>query len=211
MFKWFHGSPHVVEFVGSCDYHTIVTKYYSLGSLRDVIPSLRIKAKIGDTLQLRFILVVNYLRMLEWFHTHEPGPFVLCCSSNIKRYMHHFLVGVDLRIVLNTPDILQLADPATRYVCKSSTSKLAAPEEHGAVRARVTEKRDIWRIPFVVEYIFGEDGYEAMMPYFSEINAKCQTTNPFKRPTATQVLHDYLKVARILDIKKTSIGKMVNF
>ena len=145
--------------------------------------------------------------MLQFFHTQPDGSYVMCDSNNLRRLLKQILVRNDFQLVANDLDDFPLANRAKNVTIKCKTpvirNKFAAPEQRWKAMDEVVpgydEKADIWKIPDVCEFFTSTPGattpgYEALHNQLVGIHGLCKRITSSERPSAEQVLQEYLRV-----------------
>ena len=207
-------SPLVTQLIGHCkDKH--VTEYHQFTSANHVEEIL--SSPLYDqynTINTRYSLCVNYIRIVEFLHTHPQGTRVMCDSNDVDKTLQQFLLTDDFKLVLNDLDALPLVNKSKKERIKCGHRELfgdfVAPEQlwphldqefNNGEMPGYDEKTDIWKIPDVCEYLFGHVlGSDPVRFKLFKIDQACKNTNPEKRPNATEVLDEYIKAQEEFDL-----------
>ncbi|XP_072026660.1 protein O-mannose kinase-like [Amphiura filiformis] len=219
MLQQSQGSPFVTQLLGFCPSSStpaMVTEYHRFGSLKNINSILKENGK--DNGATRFRLCLDYVKIINFLHSSPTGTRVMCDSSYLKKTLSQFLVTSDLHIVLNDVDVLPVVDSSKRILTNCGhyqvVGNFAAPEQlwpYAGVKFNESqmpgydEKTDIWKIPAVVDYLLGRNVYGDLVRFIlSKFHKKCHSKDPKLRPTAAEVLKEYLAVQQILNVTEQS-------
>ncbi|CAM1322112.1 POMK (predicted) [Pycnogonum litorale] len=198
-------SSYISQFLGWCN-HTYLVEYYPLGAsinihnyLADALPS-------QNTIDRRFTLCIDYVKILAHLHNHRNGPFVFCDSNHVHKINLQLLLTNDLHLVLNDLDALPVNN-GNGIICgqRQLDGDLLAPEQLWPYENKTfdiklmpsyTEKIDIWKIPDVCDYFLEELNADSLRFSLIRINERCKARKPSLRPSADIVLKEYLEIAK---------------
>ncbi|XP_019389719.1 PREDICTED: protein O-mannose kinase isoform X1 [Crocodylus porosus] len=204
-------SKHVVKLLGYCkEQYTILTEYHPLGSLKSLNKTLDLpKYKGLNTWHHRFILAIDYVRILHYLHNSPLGTLVMCDSNDLGKVLSQYLLTSDFHIVVNDLDALPLVNQSAGRLVKCGHRELrgefVAPEQLWPYGEEVPfdddlmppydEKTDIWKIPDVSNFLLGHiEGSDIVRLHLFDIHMECKKRNPGERPSAQIVLDTYRKV-----------------
>ena len=207
-------SPYVTQLIGYCkDAH--ITEYHQFTSADHIEEILANPLyEQYNTINIRFSLCVNYIQIIEFLHTHPAGTRVMCDSNDVEKTMQQFLLTDDLKLVLNDMDALPLVNKTKGLKIKCGHKEIygdfVAPEQLWPHLDRefkdeemppYDEKTDIWKIPDVCEYLFGNVlGSDPIRFKLFKVDQGCKNQKPEKRPNATEVLEEYVKAQEEFDL-----------
>lgn len=180
--------PYTVRMLGSCE-DSIVTEYHPRGNIMSAMPSL------NDSLEFRFPMCLQYLRILRFLHRHER---VMCDSNSLPKILEQFLVSNSGKLLLNDMDALPRKEKGVvRCGKKMLDGEFVAPEQRleAGYRKGYDEMTDMFKAPHVCDYILGEAEYAIWFRYWLfDINKRCEAQDPKLRPSAKELIRDYLDV-----------------
>lgn len=191
-------SASIVQLIGSCQSISMLTEFHTLGNLSQIHLAIAEKTDLVDDIRFRFLLCINFAKVMSNLHKNKGGAITLCDSRKVTRYLSQFLVTSSLNIVLNDIESLKYFSEKSNASCSSRNTKITAPEEVNGNSETITEKKDIYKIPFVTQYLLGS---HEMNPYLDSIHRRCKSKNASERPTAEEVLYEYKKVAKKIGMK----------
>jgi len=180
--------PYTVRMFGSCN-DSIVTEYHPRGNIMFAMASL------NDTLEFRFPLCLQYLKILRFLHSHER---VMCDSNSLPKILEQFLVSNSGQLLLNDMDALPRKEKGVvRCGKKMLDGEFVAPEQRleAGYRKGYDEKTDMFKAPHVCDYILGEAEHAIWFRYWLfDVNKQCKSQDPKLRPSAKKLIRDYLEV-----------------
>ena len=161
----------------------------------------------------RFKLCVDYVRILNFLHKSPIGVRVMCDSNDVYKTLSQYLITDNFHLVLNDLDALPQVNHMANELIKCGHRELSgyfvAPEQlwpyEGASfddehMPSYDEKTDIWKIPNVVDKLLGRvEGSNQIRMLLLEIHHQCKLADPGNRPTAGEVLREFLKVEKMMD------------
>lgn len=167
---------------------------------------------------VRFRLALDYVEILVHLHSgSREAQFVLCNSHSLSLLLSQFFITDNLKLVLgafdNLPVLKTSAEHDEEAKIKCSQRELRgtfiAPEQawpHQSSKVfnpfqqpGYTERADVWKIPDVTRALLGRwSGTSKIMGLLEVMHRKCKSLEPSSRPTATQVLQEYLSVWKLL-------------
>lgn len=179
---------YTVRMLGSCD-DSIVTEYHPRGNILSAMSSL------NDTLEFRFPMCLQYLRILKFLHSHER---VMCDSNSLPKILEQFLVSNDGRLLLNDMDALpRKQNGVVRCGKRMLDGEFVAPEQRleAGYRKGYDEMTDMFKAPHVCDYILGDAEHAIWFRYWLfDVNKQCKSEDPKLRPSARKLIRDYLEV-----------------
>ncbi|ELT90410.1 hypothetical protein CAPTEDRAFT_152500 [Capitella teleta] len=192
-------SDYVIQFIGACgDWY--VTEFQPSGSASQM--------NLGSWSTLhRFELCVNYVQILHFLHNNSLGVLVMCDSNDLQKTLSQYLVTENASLLLNDVDSLALRLGGADIKCghRELRGEFIAPEQkwpHPDQEFSDTdmpgydEKTDIWKIPEVCAFFLGDDVGGSIRFHLFKIHKKCRSVSAIDRPTAGEVLEEYLRVKR---------------
>lgn len=205
--KRLQGHPGVIQFVGSCD-HMYLTQYHKFGSA-DNLDTVLQSMNLGrlETMVTRFSLCLNYVRILDFLHTHKDGIFVMCDSNDLEKTLNQYLITEDLTLVLNDVDSMAKVNHTAGQLIRCGHRELGgefvAPEQLWPFDKEFIdtemhpydEKTDIWKIPEVCNFFLGSesDVFKLKLELFG-VHSACKEEKASQRPSAGDVLRIYERV-----------------
>ena len=151
---------------------------------------------------VRFKLMIDYARVLNYLHQHPTGPYILCNSHSIDHLLSQFIVSEHLELLLANFDNLPRNE--LPVVCSRQELKgdFVAPEQKwpysGLKMFNVDEQpgyfysSDIWKVPDVANAIMGNSKEsQKVLNYLLALHLKCKNRNHLHRPSAKEVLSEY--------------------
>ena len=190
----------------------MVTGYYKHGSA-DTLDELLERPELGhfNTLETRFQLGIDYVKILQFLHNSPLGVRVMCDSNDITKTLSQYLITNDFHLVVNDLDVLPevKADEGELIKCghRELYGDFVAPEQLWPYSSPFDdeemlpydEKIDIWRIPNVVDKLLGRvHNSNYVRRLLIEIHESCKQEDPEERPSATEVLEVFLNVQKII-------------
>lgn len=203
MLKALNPSPHVVQLVGFCeDENVILTEYHKNGNAVNVTNLLP-----PNDLKFRLKLCLNYAILLEYLHNSPAGKRVMCDSNDIVKLLSQLLVTDNVTLVINDVDALPEVNLELNTTAKCGHRQLigtfVAPEQlwpfpgpfDDNKMPGYDEKTDIWKAASVCEYFLGDTPNSDFARYhLFSLHKSCKNIHPIKRPTASQLVREYVKV-----------------
>lgn len=194
--------------------YQIITGYYKHGSA-DKLDELLDRPELSEfnTLETRFQLCIDYVKILQFLHNSPLGIRVMCDSNDIVKTLSQYLITDDFHLVVNDLDALPEVKLNEGELIKCGHRELfgdfVAPEQlwpYGDSHAFNEEEMpaydemiDIWRIPNVVDKLLGRvHNSNYVRRLLLGIHESCKQENPEVRPTATEVLEVFLNVQKII-------------
>lgn len=195
-------------------FYQIVTGYYKHGSA-DTLNELLDRPELSEfnTLETRFQLSIDYVRILQFLHNSPLGVRVMCDSNDLEKTLSQYLITDEFHLVVNDLDALPEVKPDKGELIKCGHRELygdfVAPEQvwpHGESRPFNLEEMpsydemiDIWRIPNVVDKLLGRvHNSNYVRRLLLGIHESCKQDDPEERPSATEVLEVLLNVQKII-------------
>lgn len=190
----------------------MVTGYYKHGSA-DTLDELLERPELGhfNTLETRFKLGIDYVKILQFLHNSPLGVRVMCDSNDITKTLSQYLITNDFHLVVNDLDALPevKADEGELIKCghRELYGDFVAPEQlwpysrpfDDEEMPPYDEKIDIWRIPNVVDKLLGRvHNSNYVRRLLIGIHESCKQEDPEERPSATEVLEVFLNVQKII-------------
>lgn len=192
----------------------MVTGYYKYGSA-DKLNKLLERPELSEynTLDTRFQLCIDYVRILNFLHNSPVGVRVMCDSNDITKTLSQYLITDDFHLVVNDLDALPEVKVDQGELIKCGHRELqgdfVAPEQlwpYGESRAfndeempPYDERIDIWRIPNVVDKLLGRvQNGNYVRRLLLGIHESCKQDDPDERPTAKEILENFLTVQKIV-------------
>lgn len=190
-----------------------MTGYYKHSSA-DKLESLLMQPAMSRyrSVRYRFQLCVDYVKILDFLHRSPIGVRVMCDSNDILKLLSQYLITDDFHLVVNDLDALPQVDHFENKLIKCGHRQLfgdfIAPEQLWPYGAEpfddermppYDEKIDIWRIPNVVDKILGRvKDSNVVRRLLLRVHDQCKRTNPRERPSARDVLSEFLKVEYLI-------------
>jgi len=210
MLKLFHPSPFVVQLVGFCEPENIfVTEYHANGNAVYITNLLS-----SHNLKFRLKLCLNYALLLEYLHNSPSGTRVMCDSNDLVKLLSQLLVTDNLTLILNELDALPEVDQKLNLTIKCGhqqlTGTFVAPEQlwpfsnpfDESKMPGYDEKTDIWKAASVCEHFLGNVPNSDMARYhLFSLHKRCKHPHPKRRPTANQLVKEYMRVIEEMDIE----------
>lgn len=192
----------------------MVTGYHKHGSA-DRLDELLERPELSqfNTLETRFQLCIDYVKILQFLHNSPLGVRVMCDTNDLTKTLSQYLITNDFQLVVNDLDALPevKAEKGELIKCghRELFSDFVAPEQlwpYGDSRPFNDEEMpsydemiDIWRIPNVVDKLLGRvhnSNYARRL--LLGIHESCKQEDPEERPSATEVLEVFLNVQKII-------------
>ena len=213
-------SPHenLLYPIGMCNQEggrtTLLFAWNNILGCADELDTILAHNSGCDNEIVRFKLAIDYVRILVHLHSGSH-PSVLCNSHSLSLLLSQFLITDELKLVLgafdNLPALKAGAEYDNKIKCSESelTGNFIAPEQAWPYQSSkvfnpiqqpaYTEKTDIWKLPDVTEALLGSwSGAHNILDLLEVIHRNCKKLEPSSRPTAKQVLHEYLSVWKML-------------
>ena len=205
--------PALSNVICSFPLFQIVTMYYRHGTLRFLDKLLRrYELSKYNNIRTRFKLSVEYLKVLNYLHHSPIGVRVMCDSPFLDKLLDQYLITDDFRLVVNDVDGLEEVTEeggCHKRAANMSVSSQLEIEQKGwpkeseplqfQLRPVFDEKIDIWKIPWVVGKLLGRvKGSDFAKSQLREIIAKCHAIIPQDRPSANEVLQEFLRVQLLI-------------
>ncbi|XP_078700081.1 protein O-mannose kinase-like isoform X1 [Branchiostoma floridae x Branchiostoma belcheri] len=204
--------PSVLQYVGSCN-TTLLTEFYQLGSGEFIENILKSNAYSKfNNVRTRFNMALSYLEAIHFLHNSPVGTRVMCDSHNVRKTLTQFLITQDFKLVLSDVDVIPEVNHEAHLLIKCrrrrTWSKYVAPEElwpfgnetYSYLRMpSYDEKTDIWKIPYVVDYLLGNvNGSDVVRSHLFKLHQQCQNRDPSQRPTTKVLLEEYNRVKNMI-------------
>lgn len=207
MLKLFQPSPFVVQLVGFCEMENVIlTEYHKNGN------AVNITNLSSHNLKFRLNLCLNYAFLLEYLHNSPSGTRVMCDSNNLQKLLSQLLVTDNLTLILNDLDALPEVNQEFNFSIKCGhqqlTGAFVAPEQlwpfstpfDDSKMPGYNEKTDIWKAATVCEHFLEDVPNSDMARYhLFSLHKSCKNPNPERRPTAHQLVKEYIKVIEEMD------------
>ncbi|KAG1713897.1 Protein O-mannose kinase [Nymphon striatum] len=184
-------SPFVVQLIGLCGDSELLTEYHPLQTIGNINIMLRAKLRSYNNIKTRMLIAINFVKTIRFLHNHLDGPFILCDSCSLHTYLKQFLVTSDFHVVLADLDSLKKFNYNDKSNCRCKRGDIHAPEEENKSRMPRTLKRDVWRIPFIVNYIFGTNNTLSISSELYKLHKQCWSKDPEERPSTDSVIQIY--------------------
>ena len=185
-----------------------VTMIYKHGSGKTIIQYLQQpQFSQYNSIQTRFQLVVDYVKVMNYLHNSPVGTIVMCDTANLRKALSQYLITDDFHLVVNDLDNTPLVGEANGILCGHKTATASnlwfSPEQRGLYESDSTPKTDekieIWRIPVVMRYLLGDvNGSSFVKSKLEKVMRRCQATNSQQRPTANEVVQEFLRVQQLI-------------
>lgn len=180
--------------------------YYKHGSTRTLGRLLK-KPEFShfNNIQIRFQLVVDYVKIMKYMHNSSIGIRVMCDSGTMGKLLSQYLITDDFHLVVNdldnTPDVRQVDGIVCNHKNARESNLWFAPEQRGLAESDSDEKVEIWKIPAIARKLLGDvDGSSFVKSKLEEVMRRCQAPNPQQRPTANEVLQELLRVQQQITV-----------
>ncbi len=198
----------VIQLLGYCN-NIFVTEYHKLGTADQLVPLLESKLTSHNTLQVRFGLCVQYVKILRFLHNSPLGTRVMCDTNDLTKTLSQYLVTSDLCLVANDLDALPKVNRSEGQLIKCGSRQLhgdfVAPEQlwsrgddvtfDDALMPGYNEKTDIWKIPDVCEHFLGRlPAADNLRFHLFKIHKQCKEIRPELRPSADEVVIEYQRI-----------------
>ncbi|KAL9976148.1 hypothetical protein ACROYT_G013405 [Oculina patagonica] len=203
--------PFVTRLIGKCyDKQEIVTMYYKHGSANTLGRLLQQpQFSHHNNIQTRFQLCMDYVKIMNFMHCSPSGILVMCDTPTLRKLLSQYLITDDFHLVINDLDSTQEVTRDKGLECKQQElGKFFAPEQKWpnvstSLRLDMTltydEKVDIWKIPAVVEKLLDSvNGSDFAKSKLERIMERCRATDPQQRPTANEVLQEFLRLQQLI-------------
>ena len=148
---------------------------------------------------------------MNYLHNSPIGIRVMCDTYFLKKLLSQYLITDDFHMVANDLDNTPDAGKGNGILChdKKEERLSVAPEQRWPLNESVPfrldlmptydQKVDIWKIPSVVESLLGDvDGSSFAKSKLRKMMGRCLATNPEQRPTANEVLQEFLRVQKFI-------------
>lgn len=206
MLKMYNQNPNVVQLIGFCESKGILlTEFHRNGNGSNL--KILLENNFTSDFQLRLKLCLNYALLLEFLHHGPGGTRVMCDSNDLEKLLSQLLITENMNIILNDLDALPEVNKELGLAVKCGTKELkgnfVAPEQRWKFKKPYIheempgydEKSDIWKVPSVCDHFIGSGpGSEIVKYRLFYIHKNCKRINPAERPTATQLVAQYIKV-----------------
>ena len=151
---------------------------------------------------VRFKLMIDYARVLNYLHQHSSGPYILCNSNSIDHLLSQFIVSEHLELLLANFDNIPRSDLPVVCSHKELKGDFVAPEQKWPYSRfkmfNVDEQpgyfssSDIWKVPDVANAIMGDSKEsQKVLNYLLALHLKCKNPNHLHRPSAKEILSEY--------------------
>lgn len=191
----------------------MVTAYYPYGSadrLEDILMEPHLQ--VYDSLETRFRLCVNYVKIIEFLHNSPLGTRVMCDSNDIHKTLSQYLITDEFNLVVADLDALPEVVHEDNQLIKCGHRELlgsfVAPEQlwpfapmpfNDEHMQGYDEKIDIWRIPNVIDKLLGRaKGSNFVRRQLLSIHEQCKMRDPKLRPSASSVLRELHRVGALI-------------
>lgn len=204
MLKLLNPSKYIVQLIGYCEKkHIIITEYHTKGNAVNVTNILKNMGK--DSIFKRLNLCFNYVEILNYIHDGPGGTRVFCDSNDLFKLLSQLLVTEDLTLVLNDMDALPEVKANVNIICghRELKGSFIAPEQlwnhnfsfNESMMNGYNEKTDIWKAVAVCNYFLKDiEGNEVALYRLFNIHRQCRNQDPSKRPTAKELVVEYIKI-----------------
>ena len=169
-----------------------------------------------NNLQTRFQLIVDYVKVMNYLHNSPVGTIVMCDTANIRKALSQYLITDDFHLIVNDLDNTPRVGEADGILCghrrATASNSWFSPEQRGlsesGSKSKTDEKIEIWRIPAVMELLLGNvDGSSLVKNEVEKVLTRCRATNPQQRPTAKEIVHELLRVQKLIMKKNLSLSQ----
>ncbi|XP_013397922.1 protein O-mannose kinase [Lingula anatina] len=212
-------SQYVVQLIGICE-NIYVTTYHKLGTAKNFENILKEENfEKYNNIATRFRLCIRYAEITAFLHSSPSGVRVMCDTNDLNKTLDQFLLTNDLNIVVNDLDALPQVDKENGKLVKCGHRELfgefVAPEQLWPFEDRnftdsempgYDEKTDIWKMPDMCDFFLGTSKEaEAVKFHLFSIHKKCKREEPQLRPSAADVLSEYNRVWKELEIDEKQL------
>ena len=164
-----------------------------------------------NNIQTRFELSVDYVKIMDYLHNSPIGVRVMCDRGTLHKLLSQYLITDDFRMVVNDVDrLLEVTDdggcdtrpnmsiPLQREIERQAGQNKSEPLQFN-LRPAYDEKIDIWKLPWIVERLLGDvKGSSFVKSQLCEIMERCHAIEPQQRPTANEILQEFLRVQQLI-------------
>ncbi|XP_064631116.1 protein O-mannose kinase-like [Lineus longissimus] len=212
MLKAFQPHARVTQFIGSCD-DTFITEYHHFKSAVQLEQTLQIPQHLQiNNLTTRFQLCLDYAEILASLHNSSIGKRVMCDSNDLQKTLEQYLVTYDIRLIVNDLDALPEVKDGQGIKCghRQLTGDFVAPEQlwpypdvefSDKDMSGYDEKIDIWKVPDICLFFIGDKrGTDVLKFHLHKIHTKCKNSNPKLRPSADDLLEEYMRVRKYIGL-----------
>ncbi|RWS29302.1 protein O-mannose kinase-like protein [Leptotrombidium deliense] len=205
MLKSLGKSRFIPTLVGYCEKKNIVlTQYYPYGNALN-FPFILQKLSSFDS-NICFKFCVSFLKVINFLHNSPNGVRVMCDSNSLEKLLSQFLITSDLNLVANDLDALPVVrGDGIKCGHREIKGNFVAPEQlwpfpekhfNDSEMPFYNEKVDIWKIPDVCNWFLSFcNTSEQLKKEINIIHFKCKSRDAKLRPTASEVLRLYKKIA----------------
>ncbi len=166
-----------------------------------------------DNWIVRFRLAIDFVRTLAWLHSAPGGPVVLCNSFSLEDTFQQLAITENWELTLGAFDNLRQVKTGSLVKCsgREIVGDFVAPEQKWPYIGRkvfnlpqqpgYSEASDVWKIPDITEALLGssfENNERSPLNYLSLTHFRCKSEYPTSRPSAAEVLQQYMEVWTLL-------------
>lgn len=197
--------PNLLYPIGSCT-STMTIVYGMMDQVFHLTQLNSFLAKVGcDNWMVRFKLAIDYVRLLNHFHQHSSGPYILCNSHSIELLLSQFAVSQHIQLLLANFDNLPYGQLPVVCSQQQLHGDFVAPEQkwpYSHLKMFNPDEQpgyfytsDIWKVPDVAQALLGDSTESRkILNYLLGIHHRCKNLNHLQRPSASEILTEYESV-----------------
>ena len=149
---------------------------------------------------------MDYVKIMDYLHNSPIGTRVMCDTATLDKLLTQYLITDDFHLVVNDLDNTPEVTDEEGILCheRKELRPFVAPEQRWPNKSATfildnmppyDEKVDIWKVPAVVERLIGNvNGSSLVKRKLEQVLKRCHATNPEERPTAKEILQEFLMV-----------------
>lgn len=214
-------SGRVVKLLGSCNDTLIMTQFHPFGNPLNLQIWNRLRPyPIITRTEDCFKLCLQFVDLINYFHTHPSGPLVLCDSNSLAKLLSQLLISIvtkvdeddlliveGLKLIANDLDALpnvRLNNGTIKCGSRQLEGDFVAPEQlwpypnepfNDTLMPPYNEKIDIWKIPDVCSWFIKlSSNGQQLIDSLTILHNQCKQPDPNLRPNSSTVYQEYLKV-----------------
>ena len=164
-----------------------------------------------NNIQTRFQLSVDYVSIMDYLHNSPIGVRVMCDGGTLRKLLSQYLITDDFHLIVNDVDSLRevtddggcdtrpnISVALQREIERQGGQKKSEPLKF-KLRPAYDEKIDIWKLPWIVERLLGDvKGSRFVKSQLREVMKRCHAIEPQQRPTANEILQEFLRVQQLI-------------